>query len=407
MIRRCSAVIAVVATATSFSWSARADEPLVRPYLVEGRLDDGDQALTARLKEHPDDAEARYGLGVVHLLQSVEHLAQGLYGYGLKPESPDLPFVRLPIPENPDPEMLTYDKLRDLLQQFIDDLDRAEQSLSQVNSPEVKLMLPVGLIRLDVNGNGRSEEDETFWKIFTTVAWRGAQLTAQQQEFAVGFDAADAHWMIGYTHLLRALAHAWLAYDTEQFFAQTAPFFFAGARDPYAQLQRHGNQPFDVNQIADLIAAIHLMNFEPQERDRMPRARQHLLGMIRESREFWKLAAAEADDDREWIPNARQTSLTPLRVTDERIMGWLAFLDEAEQVLEGKKLIRHWRVAGEQGINLKRVFEEPSRFDLVLWAHGAAAIPYLEEGPTVSQETGNMLTRVFSGDFLMFAVWVN
>ncbi len=407
MIRTMFVPSAAIAIAFSFTGRTQADEPLVRPFLVEGRLDDGEQALTARLKDHPDDAEARYGLGVVHLLQSVEHLGQGLYRYGLKPESPDLPFVRLPIPANPDPEMLTYDKWRDLLQQFIDDLDRAEQSLSHVDSPDAKLMLPVGLIRLDVNGDGKTGEDETFWKIFTTVAWRGAQLTAQQQEFAVGFDAADAHWMIGYTHLLRALAHAWLAYDTEQFFQQTAPFFFAGARDPYGQLRRHSGQGFDPDQIADLIAAIHLMQFDPQERDRMPRARQHLLAMIRESREFWKLAEAEIDDDREWIPNARQTSIATLTVTDERIKGWMAFLDESEQVLEGKKLVRHWRVAGEQGINLKRVFEEPSRFDLVLWAHGAAAIPYLEEGPTVSQETGNMLTRVFSGDFLMFAVWVN
>ena len=407
MVRQRTVLIVVVAATVCLAGRAQADEALVQQYLVGGRLDDGEQALTTRLQDHPDDSEARYGLGVVHLLQSVEHLAQGLYRYGLKPESPDLPFVRLPVPANPQPEMLTYDKWRDLLQQFIDDLDRAEQSLSDVDSPDVKLMLPVGLIRLDVNGDGQAGEDETLWKIFTTVAWRGAQLTEQQQEFAVGFDAADAHWMRGYTHLLRALTHAWLAYDTEQFFAQTAPFFFAGARDPYAQLRRHSGQGFDPDQIADLIAAIHLMQFEPQERDRMPRARQHLLGMIRESREFWKLAEAETDDDREWIPNASQTSLTPLRVTDGRIKGWLAFLDEAELVLEGNKLIRHWRVAGEQGVNLKRVFEEPRRFDLVLWAHGAAAIPYLEEGPTVSQETGNMLTRVFSGDFLMFALWVN
>jgi hypothetical protein len=91
MIRRYFALIAALAATASLPCSARADEPLVRQYLVEGRLDDGEQALAARLKDHPDDAEARYGLGVVHLLQSVEHLAQGLYRYGLKPESPDLP----------------------------------------------------------------------------------------------------------------------------------------------------------------------------------------------------------------------------------------------------------------------------------------------------------------------------
>ncbi len=55
--------------------------------------------------------------------------------------------------------------------------------------------------------------------------------------------------------------------------------------------------------------------------------------------------------------------------------------------------------------NLKRVFGEPRTFDLVLWAHGAAVVPYLEEGPLVTRQTANSLSAVFQGRFLAFAVW--
>ena len=40
------------------------------------------------------------------------------------------------------------------------------------------------------------------------------------------FDTADVYWMIGYTHLLRAVAEAWLAYDTEVFYDATAHTLF-------------------------------------------------------------------------------------------------------------------------------------------------------------------------------------
>jgi hypothetical protein len=81
------------------------------------------------------------------------------------------------------------------------------------------------------------------------------------------------------------------------------------------------------------------------------------------------------------VPNSKQASVIPnVRVTAEMIAGWHEFLAEAEALLQGKKLIPHWRFKPEFGVNLKRVFLEPREFDLVLWAHGAAAVPYTEQG---------------------------
>lgn len=376
----------------------------VEPFLTQGNLSAGREAMQNRIAANADDAEAQYSVGVIDVLQAVENLAQNLHRYGLKPNSQALPFVRLPVPNNPNPETLTYEKWRGVLEQFISDLEIAEKSLAEVDDDQVKLKLPVGLIRLDLNGDDKSSEEETFWQVFTSVAWRAAKLDNEQQRFEIGFDKADVHWMIGYTRLLRAMAKAWLAYDTEDFFNQTAPYFFSGVSSPVVQLDSEDTS-FDMDSIADAIAAIHLMHFAVAEPDLMASAREDLLTMIAQSRLVWKHAISETDDDREWIPNAKQTSLTPLKVNQEIIDGWAQFLDEAEDVLQGEKLLGHWRVAGDRGINLKRVFTEPREFDLVMWVHGAAAIPYLEDGPIVSEETARTLTTTFQGRFVVFAIW--
>lgn len=403
---RCVIFIAVLlATSPGFAADNSSGEPLIERFLLSGQLDEGEKALKEHLQSHPDDSQAKYSLGIVHVLRAVENLAQNLHRYGLKQSSPRLPFVRLPVPSNPKPETLTYEKWRSVLQQVIDDLTTADRSLSAVTDPDVKLTLPVGMVRLDLDGDGKATEDETFWKVFTSVAWRAAKLDEDQQRFPIGFDAADVHWMIGYTHLLRAMAEAWLAYDTEQFFAVTASVFFDGIEGPPSILGRESRQGFDVDRIADAILALHLMHFEPIEPKRMHSAREHLLTMIGESRKCWEHALAETDDDREWIPNANQTSLTPLTVTPEIIDGWKKFLDEAEAVLEGKKLIPHWRIKGDRGIDLKQVFEEPRMFDLVMWAHGVAALPYVKEGEVVTQQTAETFSRIFQGRFVVFAIW--
>ncbi|MEX2120702.1 MAG: hypothetical protein WD847_14005 [Pirellulales bacterium] len=382
------------------------EAPLLEKYLIEGKLAEGHQALSARLAERGDDAQARFGLGVLEILQAVERLAQSLHEYGLRSESPNLPFVRLPVPKNPEPAKITYEAWRGVFQQLIDDLSRAQETLAKVDDDDVKLPIRVGLVRLDLDGDGKAGDDETFWRVFTAVAWRAAKLDNKQQEFRIGFDKADVHWMIGYTYLLRALAEGYLAHDTEQFFNGTAHLFFAGAESPYAGIGSGSDQgqQIPVDSIAEAVLAIHLFSFEPAEPQRLQRAHGHLLSMIDQSRKCWHHAMRETDDDREWIPNARQTSLTPLTVTPQRVQSWKRFLDEAEAILQGEKLVPHWRIR-ERGVNLRRVFHEPTTFDLVKWVHGAAAVPYLEDGPRTDRQTWRQLSAAFEGRFLAFAVW--
>lgn len=437
-------------------------EQAVTSYLKKGDLAGAQEALTATLKKTPDDSEARFSLGIVQFLGGVERLSQSLYKHGLQPGGPSVPFLRLDVPVNRDPEPIDYAKFRKIFERFADDLEAVDETLQKVDDPELKVRIPVGLIKLDLDGDGKASDEETFWRLFVSVA--GPQLTAPQptpppadaqpapppapappanakkekedkeekedepaeaaapqprelndeeKAFEVAFDQADVHWLRGYTHVLRGLLEANLAYDGEDFFKHTGHVFFAGAKPPYKFL-KSGQKDDDADEttemasrIADVIAAIHLMKLKPTEPDRLRAAHEHFLAMIEQSRECVRLAGKEKDNDCEWIPNPKQQSVVPIKVTEDQFAAWNDLLDEWEALLQGKKLLPHWNIPGDGGINLKKVFHEPRDFDLVMWIHGAGLAPYLEKGERTSPEKWMEINRTFRGNLFFVALWFN
>jgi hypothetical protein len=229
------------------------------------------------------------------------------------------------------------------------------------------------------------------------------------QKLVIAFDKGDVHWLRGYCHLLAAFCDTILAYDMKELFESTGHVFFPEIESPHAHLRWQTDERRDWTfEIADAVAAIHLCRFEVREPHRLKSAHTHLIAVVDQSRLSWKAIQAEADDEFEWVPNARQTGVIPgVRVTQEMIDGWHEFLDEFAAILNGEKLLPHWRVMDGRGVNLKRVFAEPRTFDLVLWAQGSAATPYLEKGELTQPETWMRLNRVFRGEFIGFAIWFN
>ncbi|RUZ39472.1 hypothetical protein EN956_36090, partial [Mesorhizobium sp. M7A.F.Ca.CA.004.05.2.1] len=165
--------------------------------------------------------------------------------------------------------------------------------------------------------------------------------------------------------------------------------------------------------IADFISMVHLINWPVIEPERRQAARRHLLEMIRLSREDWKAIRAETDNDREWLPGPQQKGenpLTGLEVGEEQVQAWLAALTMAEDLLEGRKLLPHFRVTAGTGlgINMKRFFDDPKNFDLVLSITGPAIAPYLESGELVTSDDFDQIQRQFGGGgFLTFALCFN
>lgn len=438
--------------------------------LMQGRLAEAEALAAARFAGDPGDSAAGFAAGLAEFLLAVENLGHGLYVYGLATSYSNpmaglavegVPFLRLPLPENPAPEQVTYDGLRDLLDRFVSDLGAAEATLATVPPADFELSLRVPLIRLDFDRNGVAAPEESVGALFLAVTgvdfrsegwagWAGDLEDGRVRPF--GLDQSEVPWLRAYCHLLMALAEFPLAHDWSEAFNGSFQGAFPNSRLPSSGLvdesrrmvetlgpevegydwdrdeaswedyqlwqQTPEGQAYmardsalsaiEFSGIADLVAFVHLMHWPVVEPARMAGVRRHLLAMIELSRENWRSILAETDDNREWVPSPTQTVLFEnLRITGDTVTAWHMFLDEFEAVLNGARLIPHWRVSAGRGINLRRMFEEPSTFDPVLIGQGSAILPYVEDGETVSAETVFTILSLMEGNPVGYFLWFN
>lgn len=394
--------------------------PAVTDYLQQGELSQADELLRKRLETDPKHHQARFARGVVQVLAALEELGQEQYRYGaLSNAARNIPVMRLPIPVNPHPEEVTYAQVRQVFENFQIRIMQAEAELAKVDaSQNVKLPLDLAAIRLDLTGAGKSDETEPFLQVLGIVNRR--QPGVAVPDMRVTFDSGDVPWLRGYCHFLAGFCDVVLAYDHQKLFDHCGQLIYPRhvTSEKFVGELGVADQRFE-HQIVDFIAAIHLVNLPLKEPKRMESARVHFLDMIRTSRESWKLILQETDNDREWLPNPKQTGILRVPVTQQMIDGWHGVLAEMEDLLEGRKLIPFWRdyvafmgpnrpiPAQGRGINLKRFFQEPREFDLILIIQGTGVLPFVEEGPLSRPETWDNLGRVFGGQFFGFAVWFN
>lgn len=394
----------------------------VAEHLRQGKLANSEAFLNERLTTHPKHGQARFALGVVKVLSAIEKLGQDQYAYGaLSGNIRNLPVLRIPVPMNSAPKPITCQQVRQIFADFQLRIVQAEAELAKVElSLDLKLRLNLVEISLDLTGDGILEKKEGFLQLLGAV--NPARPGQPQANLNVAFDAGDVLWLRGYCHFLAAFCDIVLAYDHQRLFNHTGQLIY-----PKHVSSEPVTEPLDLIQkndwtwqIVDVIAAIHLMNFQLKEPQRMESARQHLLEMIRTSRQSWKLILEETDDDAEWLPNPKQAGVLRVPVTRELIDGWHAVLAEMEELFEGRKLVPYWRdymtyFAGSgqnipetgRGINLKRFFTEPREFDLILLMQGTGALPFVENGRLSRPETWDNLSRVFNGQFFGFAMWFN
>ncbi len=427
--------------------------------LRSGRIADAQQAATERLAEAPDDPQAKFALGAAQFLGAVEAFGHGLYSYGLisGPQEDsamaEMPFLRLPIPHNPHPQPMTYDGLRRLIQQFGSDLALSEETLASVPDGPVALPLDAGEIRFDFAGSGSESDRPTL-----AIALSAITGVPPEKLGVIEFDEGDVPWLEGYAHLLQGLTDFLLAHDFsrsvdltfhdlfpyseltsaplraaaqeqrlivaaigdeactmpdwywERAYGEGDPGFTSEekARIETAQACGRAQSALWASSIGDLVAFVHLFDWPVVEPERMKSSRLHLLDMIALSRESWRLIVAETDDNHEWLPSPPQTSpFKNMQVTEQRLEAWSGFLDEAEGVLQGNLLIPHWRFPNDRGLNIRRIFDEPRRFDLVLLVTGVGAIPYVEEGPLAPDSTMEGLDRVIGSGPLAYFLWFN
>ena len=262
------AILLTITAAAEHRSVAASEVPPVEKYLLEGRLAEGEKAVAQALAAKPADAQARFSLGVIQFVRAVERMVQTFHRYGLRAHAGGdmLPFARLPIPDNPNPEPIRYADLRALFVRWTEDLTQAEATLAKVGTTDVKLPLHFGLIRLDLNGDGKAEADERLFNLYTQLnaAVRNQVTQEAAREFQITFDQGDAVWLRGYCHLLMAMSEVYLARDAHELFEHTAPYFFPNAETPFPFLRRHpvaNRQQFEMADALDAIAFIHLLRF--------------------------------------------------------------------------------------------------------------------------------------------------
>lgn len=391
-----------------FAAPASAGESAIatRQALESGAFGAGIAQLSAR-----SDDEALFGVGMLRFAQALERYTQAQFRHGLQPpRGVGLPFLRLPLPPNPAPEELTYEKQRATLQNFLDDLTGVESALARVKGGDVKIPLDLNAVAFDFTGTGQSEYRVTLGRIMAQLR----MASPNGEAFNVSFDRADAIWLRGYTNLLSGALEFFLAHDWRPSFEAAAQLFYPRVSPaPLAGAQQSAESDRadfigQRRQIADLIALLHSIRWNVAEPARLAKVHAHLKQAVALSRENWGAILAETDDDNEWMPGPQQENgavraIGP--VAQEQVDGWRAALDDIEAVLDGRKLMPHWRFA--TGFNFKRFLLEPRPFDGVGLATGHAVAPFVEKGEALSWETWARWQRAFGGNFLGYAVWFN
>jgi hypothetical protein len=370
------------------------------------------------------DTEALFGLGVIDLSLGIERFTQAMHRHGLTaPRTGALAGLLLgsaftETPVNREAEPLTYEGLRTILQQFLDDLDGARASLEAAGaSGDYVVELDVLAVTLDTDGDAATA-GETIGQLMarnfgvdpdTLPRMKDKSETSPQSPGLIGLDRADAIWLSGYTQVIGVQLDFILAHDFEEMFAATLHRIFPNADLPMQDYATGGMLMMDPETdtaIADLVAFVHTFNFPVIDSERLAGVLDRLKAITALSRANWDAILAETDDNRELVPSPSQTSIIPdLAVTEEVVDAWMDTLDSVDRVLAGELLIPHWRF--RQGFDLAAYFGTAERTDLVMLITGYDALPFLADGPIASAEDFQTSMDVFGADFPLFAIWFN
>lgn len=421
--------------------------------------DTGLKATRDRLQNtSPRSPDDQLALGAVTFLSAVERAYHLRWRVGQTGGDLPFPVLRAPLPDNPAPEPFTAPLIRELFEQFLADMARAEAYLAALPTdadPSFVLSLPD--LWFDVNGDGIRDETEGFREIALPSLmsrWQIRQLERDVKDnpdridplqTTIRFDRSDLYWLRAYTQVLSGVSEIILAFDPtseiekllemrEALALQTSQF--QPSAKELADYKDHLRKSFPDESEAKIQAridqtlrearadrspesfgqaglfvdmasvVIETLRHQPDP-ERIATARHHLLRMVQLNRQFWAALDTETDDDREWIPNARQTAALGFEMPDTIDTAWLAVLEDAEGVLKGELLIPFWRFGNGYGINLNAYVDNPGPLPIVQWIQGAAALPYAQQGEVMTTRNWQRFRRLVRRQTGLFVILLN
>lgn len=358
----------------------------------------------------PSDEE-KFALGGVRFLRTVEGALQTRWKAGLTDRLGMLPFLRLPIDENPTPDPFDPGVIAGIFRGVTTGMDSARAPLAEVpETSDFGLVISLGDLWFDVNANAVRDPGEDLMTIAgpMILGWRWGDRDPATPAPVIRFDAADAAWLSAYTHLLGGISEVVLAYDP------TPPITrIMGARAEMAKLAPlepdplfdggAGEGPDSIDLAAMVLATLN----QTPDAARSQAAHAHFLSMITDNRTFWTRVAKETDNDREWLPNDSQKSALGIEVPPGTGAVWQGVLADAEALLRGERLAPYWRLGDGAGLNVGRILTEPRPIDLIGWIQGVDALPYLEKGPVVNAASWGAFENLVGGEAMLFSVFLN
>lgn len=354
--------------------------------------------------DSPSEAD-RFALGGIRFLRAIETTYQTRYRTGMDDPTGMVPLIRLPAGAAPDATFQPAD-VAALFSQAATDMAAARAPLDGLASgPEFSVEIRLADLWFDVNADGTRSEDESLMDLLgpSLLGWRWFDRDPTAPLPTIRFDRADAAWLSAYTHLLEGVANIVLAYDPTDALTRAA-----ATSDGIAALSPPAESEFTMFAPGlDAIWTILTALDQQPEAARLTAARDHFLSMVADNRSFWAAVAAETDNDAEWLPNDGQTSAFGLTLPPGTGATWLAVLTDGEALLKGEKLVPYWRTGDGAGLNLGRMFTEPAPIDVKDWIQGTGALPYLEQGETVSAENWSRFESMMGGDAMLMSVWLN
>jgi hypothetical protein len=373
----------------------------------------GEDGLSATIDALADIADPtasdRFALGGTRFLRSIERALQTRYRFGVSSaltEMADIPVLRLPIAENPNPQPFDPEVIEQMFADIAYDMDIALTELEAIgDADQVAVTIDTADLWFDINMNDTRDAGEGVLDVTGMSLNRSLNGVAPP---VIRFDTADAAWLAAYAHLLSGISDVVLAFHPAPAItrvladAQTIAAMPDPAPGPY-------EYDFDteMGRYADL-AAIFIGALEQQPDPVLTRAAHaHFLGMIAQNRVFWSRVVTERDNEAEWIPNKAQTSALPLDFPPETGDRWRAVLSDAEQVLNGSRLIPHWRMGDTHGINLAELMQNPPPVDLVGFIQGGALLPFVQQGVLIDRTSLDRFADMLQGDAGLYMVILN
>ena len=375
----------------------------------------GTTGLTAteiRLTALPSPTDAdRFALGGVRFLRAIEGTLQLRWKTGLSEQLTMLPFLRLPIPENPDAAGLDPAIIATLFTNVSDGMDSARAALADIPpNSDFGVEITLSDLWFDINMNAARDAGEDMLSVAgpMIMGWAWAERDPATPSPTIRFDGADAAWLSAYTHLLGGISDTILAYDPTLLVTRTID-----ARSAMSALGQLSPDPFfgmgggasldAVDYISIVLATLN----QPPDKARMTSAHGHFLAMVADNRRFWAEVVLETDNDKEWLPNDLQKSAMGIELPPGTGPMWLGVLSDFEALLMGQKLVPYWRITGPAGVDVGQMFTDPRPIDLIAWVQGEGAVPYLKQGDLISPANWQAFEQVMSGQAMLFTLFLN